>query len=72
MAQSRFELNQPSGRGSTRAVHSATRDLSGKLFRPAAVEYREALVSFFYVVPLELAAISRPVRMPLEHLHGTI
>lgn len=47
------------GRGSTRAVFTATRDLSGNPFRPEAVEYREALVSFFYLVPLELAAISR-------------
>ncbi|KAN0121634.1 hypothetical protein V8E52_003530 [Russula decolorans] len=34
------------GRGSTRAAITATRDLSGNPFRPAAVEYREALNVF--------------------------
>lgn len=62
MAQSRFELNHHRAfwEEGPHVPFTATRDLSGKLpFRPAAVEYREALVTFFYLVPLELAAISR-------------
>ncbi len=38
---------------------TATRDLSGNPLRPAAVEYRGSAGEFFYLVPLELAAISR-------------
>jgi len=57
MAQSSFELNHHHVFFRKR-VHTCRSQRLNPLL-PAAVEHREALVSFFYLVPLELAAISR-------------